>query len=186
MNEKELLKSKLGLEKDTQLAEFLGLTKQAISSWKSQGVPKYISALMPHISKETAGAIDKIPVFHMAGAGPPQISSGDIVEVVTLPDGFYRKGMLPVKIYGHSMEPVMLDGAIVGVDSYDKEFVSGKYYAVWIDDEGAVIKKLSSEPGRVFVESLNKNEHSFYVSKDTLQDHFILGRVKWWINQENT
>lgn len=126
----------------------------------------------------------KVPVFHMAGLGSPRLSTGEIVKLISLPEGFYKLGMVVVLAEGSSMEPVIFDGAIVGVDVRDKEYVSGKYYAVWMDDEGAIIKKLSSEPGKVFVESLNKNERSFYVDKEALRDHFILGRVRWWINQD--
>ena len=149
---------------------------------------KVIEALISELGIEVDVPGEKqkefVPIFHMAGAGPPRLSSGAVVATVTLPEGFYRLGIIPVKIFGNSMEPVFLDGAIVGVDLHDREYVPGRYYAVWIEDQGAVIKKLSSEPGRIYVESLNKNEHSFYIDREAISDHFILGRVKWWINQD--
>ena len=123
-------------------------------------------------------------VYCLAGAGNPQLQTEEVARYIMLPAEFTKKGLVPVEIVGDSMSPVFMDGSIVGVDVNDRDYVSGKYYAVWMDDEGALVKKLSSEKDRIYVESLNKNEHSFYVDKSIIYDHFILGRVRWWINQD--
>jgi phage repressor protein C with HTH and peptisase S24 domain len=176
-------KQLLGLKEDQELATELKRSTGAVGNWRADGkVPASIELRISEMIEKPKDGL--IPIFHMAGAGPPRLSSGAVVAAVTLPEGFYRLGIVPVKIFGNSMEPVMLDGSIVGVDLHNREYISGKYYAVWLDDQGAVIKKLSSEPGKVFVESLNKNEHSFYINREAIEDHFILGRVIWWINQD--
>ncbi len=125
-----------------------------------------------------------IEIRYLAGAGNPRLQSDEVVATMVFPIGFMKSGIIPVMVKGSSMEPAMYNGAIAGVDITDKNVVSGKYYAIWIDDEGALIKRLSRERDRVFVESINPTAHSFHVNNEALQDHFILGRVAWWINRD--
>jgi phage repressor protein C with HTH and peptisase S24 domain len=148
---------------------------------KKECTDKFYKLVMQGLSQNEDGAIG---VCYLAGAGDPRVSSGEVIISITLPVDFTKPGIIPVMVKGDSMKPVFLDGAIVGVDTSDREYIAGRYYAVWMDDEGAMIKKLSSERDRIFVESMNKDEHSFYVNKSEVRDHFILGRVKWWINQD--
>jgi len=137
---------------------------------------------LPNNIKNITG--EKTDVYYLAGAGDPRVSSGEVVISITLPLDFTKTGIIPVIVKGESMNPIILDGAIVGVDTSDKHVMSGKMYAVWIEDEGALIKTLLIGYESVTVKSENPLFHSFEVPKAALQDHFILGRVKWWINQE--
>lgn len=123
-------------------------------------------------------------IYYLAGAGEPRLQTDEVVTTMVLPSDFIHPNIIPVMVKGSSMEPAMYNGAIAGVDISEKDVVSGKFYAIWIDDEGALIKRLSREIGRVFIESLNPVAHSFYVNNEALQEHFILGRVKWWINKD--
>jgi SOS-response transcriptional repressor LexA len=176
----------LGLDSVSALAEKLDITPEAVSMWKGRAVPPAKIMAVAKLSGRSVEWItgQLIDVHYLAGAGSPQVDSGEIVISVTLPEDFTKDGIVPVMVSGDSMVPVFLNRAIVGVDTKNRSYISGKYYAVWVPDQGALIKKLSTEPGKVFVESLNKSEHSFYVGMEEIHDHFILGRVVWWINQE--
>lgn len=182
MYEKDELKKLLNVEEDQALAKELGVSKGAVCNWSTQGVPKYVKLLLKYAGSSSA-TID-IPVYALAGAGNPRLSSGEVIISIVLPIDFTKPGITPVLVKGDSMKPVILDGAIVGVDENDRSYVPGKYYAIWSDDEGALIKKISNAGDKIYVESLNKDEHSFYLDKEVVRDHFIIGRVRWWINQD--
>lgn len=140
-----------------------------------------VFALMQALGISQSRPID---IYEMAGAGDPQLSSGEVVISVTLPTDFTKSGIVPVFVKGDSMNPILLNGAIVGVDTNDKNVISGKMYAVWLDDEGAQIKTLIKGFDKVTVKSENPLAPTVDFPKEVLRDHFVLGRVRWWINQD--
>lgn len=79
------------------------------------------------------------------------------------------------------MEPLIRDGAYVGIDSEDRWIVSGEIYAVWLPYEGAVIKRLYLDMEKITLKSDNSQFPEITVPLAGLDDHFIQGRVKWVI-----
>lgn len=127
----------------------------------------------------------KAGVFHMAGAGLPNLAAEqEPIETIYLPQNLLKPAIVPIKVSGRSMEPMIVNGAIVGVDREDVKIVSGEIYAVWLPYEGAVVKRLYMTTNGVILRSDNPAfpELSIPVS-EIGEDHLILGRVKWVLQE---
>lgn len=199
-----------GVRKVKELAEIIDVQPNVISNWKTRGIPareqlkcsevlnvsvdwiKYgekasrdvVEAPVPGEPEEKPTEGIQIDVYTLAGAGEAkELTDYEPIETVVAPARFKKPSIYPVKVRGKSMECTISDGAIVGVDSADKQVVSGEIYAVWLPYEGAVIKRLYIEPDRIVLRSDNKGFEDFSVSHDKMQDGFVLGRVKWVIQE---
>jgi phage repressor protein C with HTH and peptisase S24 domain len=126
-----------------------------------------------------------VPVYHLAGAGTPRLAELEPVAVITVSERLLRPSLVVIQIKGDSMERTITDGAIVGIDTFDKDVISGKMYAVWIPDEGAVVKRIYRQTDAVILRSDNGEHPEERITADKLGDSFILGRVKWWLNEGN-
>lgn len=97
-----------------------------------------------------------------------------------------RHGIAPenaacIKVKGNSMEPVLPDGATVGVDIASKSIIDGKMFAV--DHDGMLrIKLLYRLPGGgMRLRSYNSDEHPDESYNTEESKHIrIIGRVFWW------
>lgn len=128
---------------------------------------------------------EMVPIYNMAtaGIGGSEPEWAEPICQRAIQTKFMRPGLRPVMVNGRSMEPTMKDGAVVGVDCNDKRVVSGEAYAVLIPHEGAVIKRLYLLPTGVLLRSDNKEFPEFTIPKDDLADHFVLGRVRWVVQE---
>lgn len=140
-------------------------------------------------ARETFPAYDpsqarQTKVYVLAGAGVPNqlIDTEPIAEIV-IPAEFYKPSIVPIMVRGRSMEDTIMDGAFVGVDREDKWVISGEVYAIWIPNEGAVIKRLYLEPQKIICKSDNPKFADFCVNTKEIDEHFIQGRVKWVIQK---
>lgn len=95
------------------------------------------------------------------------------------------KGVSPenaacVSVTGNSMEPVIPDGSVVGVDTAERLIRDGKMYA--IDHDGYLrIKILYRIPDGMRVTSFNKDEHPDEIyTGEAAQKISIIGRVFWY------
>lgn len=124
-----------------------------------------------------------IDVYALAGAGGAKDLVGPTpVETIVVPKEYVKPSIVAVKVKGEGMEPTLYDGAVVGVDKEDRQIISGKVYAVWLEYEGAVIKRLYVEPDRIVLKSDNPQFPASYI-KDRTRDDFILGRVRWVVQE---
>lgn len=204
MNFDEVLsrvKAHKGLKYDYQVAELLGLTKSALAERKSRdslptdklevfcernavnlewlltgaGAKSHINA-QPHGNADYA----LVEVFALAGADKQrQLRAGGAIQTMAVPKAFITGGIESVTHRGTSMEPCLYDGAVLGVDPRDQQLVSGRLYAVWLDCEGAVIKRVFIEPDRIILKSDNERYPQACVNIRDIGDNLILGRVKW-------
>lgn len=119
-------------------------------------------------------------VHALAGREHPyELFSGPPIEHITLSDRYLDDVHL-VKMQGQSMEPLIYDGAILGVDYDDRAIVSGKIYAVWTYTEGAVIRKAFSNFDTIEFKSENESFPDFSINGKVIDlKKVILGRVKW-------
>lgn len=123
-------------------------------------------------------------VYVLAGAGVPnQLIDAEPIAEIVIPADFYKPSIVPIMVRGRSMEDTIMDGAFVGVDREDKWVISGEVYAIWIPNEGAVIKRLYLEPERIICKSDNPKFADFFVNTKEIDEHFIQGRVKWVIQK---
>jgi len=121
-----------------------------------------------------------VGVFALAGAGPGRdLVEHDPIETIPVPNSFWKSSTVVIRVRGRSMEPLIRDGAYLGVDRDDRWVVSGEIYAVWIPYEGAVIKRLYVDPEKITLKSENLGFPEFFIPVNEVSDGLILGRVKW-------
>jgi len=125
------------------------------------------------------------PVYAYSGAGGPlELYEHDPVAHVRVPNEWQRKKTQTIKIRGKSMEPLIHDGAIVGYDPLNKRLISGDIYAIWIDYEGAIIKRLFFEKDRIVVRSDNREFPESIIKKEELnENNFLMGKVLWMMQE---
>lgn len=192
------LKAHLKVTSDAEVARSLGVTPQALSSFKKAG--KFPSDLLITFclnhklsldwllsgTKSNIEPIDtklvEVDVFSLAGAGGPMALTAPepLADRVYVSADWHRPSVVAVKVRGRSMEPGIIDGAVVGIDTEDRQVISGKVYAVWIDYEGAVIKRLYAEPGRLVLKSDNPEFEPVYITNG---DGIVLGKLRWSVQE---
>lgn len=86
-----------------------------------------------------------------------------------------------VTVRGNSMEPVIPDGATVGIDTSKTEVKDGDMYAISWDGE-LYVKTLTRKPGGgLRIRSFNIDEYpDETLSKEEAADINIIGRVFWY------
>jgi len=123
----------------------------------------------------------EVKVYDMcAASGPEDFPGGGPIGNLRIPAGDFKRGRVAVRVRGEGMSPTVLDGAIVGVDTSDRDLISGKLYAVWLDYEGVTVKRVFVSPGAIALKPDNPAfpETTIPVTTKTDRD-FIIGRVVW-------
>ena len=91
--------------------------------------------------------------------------------------------MVLMEVAGDSMEPVICDNDTVLIDQSQTEVLSGKVYAVGID-ETVVIKRVDVAPGKLLLKSENKDYEPIEVPVgEDAGSVRIIGRVVWWCRE---
>lgn len=122
-----------------------------------------------------------LPVHAAAGAGNP--SEDEEVEpkfYIAVPQQYVRSQLDTLLIEGNSMEPTILDKAVVGVNRESADIVQGRIYAVRLPYEGVVVKRLflDHENRQFILQSDNKDYRDVKISFEE-GDNFICGQVVW-------
>jgi SOS-response transcriptional repressor LexA len=122
-------------------------------------------------------------VHVVAGAGPAwEDEEAEPKFYIAVPAQYLRKNVKTLLVNGESMEPTILDNAVVGVNIDGGEIIQGKIYAVRLPYEGIVVK-------RVYLDHENK---LFLLRSDNLSggfpdiklpfdegNAFVYGQVIW-------
>ncbi len=85
-----------------------------------------------------------------------------------------------VRVTGRSMEPMLNDGDVVGINTKDIEIRDGKTYAICQSDLLRV-KILIATPDSVIIRSINRDEYpDEVISRDKFHDEVrVIGKVFW-------
>lgn len=193
VNQLDDFKSKGGFS-NTSLAEKLGCSRSYLSevlSRKKQpgaelvlSLQRLIADTTPPASTTASDLCRAVELYHMVSAGPgsePEWSEPVGTEVI--PVRLLAPSIKPVLVKGRSMEPAIMDKAVIGVDTSDKRVVSGEVYAVLLPYEGAVVKRLYIQKDWVLIRSDNKEFPEEKLSEEEIGDSFVLGRVKWILQE---
>ena len=184
-----------GAKDDNDLAHKLGKSGgSTISNWRVTGkIPAAIILMaQKEVLKKEGGRpshchdgvdIVTVPVYRFAGAGPPQLVEYDPIQFLSVEKRYAKPSIAVIKVRGDSMMPKITPGAFVGVDKADKDVVSGAMYAVWLPYEGAVIKRLFMGPDEVRLKSENPEHDDIRLPASSIEDHLILGRVRWVLQE---
>jgi phage repressor protein C with HTH and peptisase S24 domain len=87
-----------------------------------------------------------------------------------------------LRVRGHSMEPLLHDGDILAVDSFqtDRETLDGKIVVVSNEEKGLSVSRFRRYQNLQVLESYNQEYQPVVLDK---KNNFrILGRVLWWIS----
>ena len=150
------------------------------STFTGQGKQPYDSGVRIKEGESKKGTVE-VGVYAFAGAGGPmELFEHDPIETIDIPQHWMKPDLQAVLIRGRSMEPSIVDGAVVGVDTQNKKVISGELYAVWLEYEGAVVKRLFIEQNIVRVSSDNPAFKEMQIKNDEINtDTFVLGKVTW-------
>lgn len=131
-----------------------------------------------------AGGCIAVNIYNMVEAGNgAEPDWHDPVAQRVIPVELLKPQIRTVLVRGRSMEPTFRDGAIIGVDQNDKQVIDGEAYAVLLPYAGAAVKRLYPLPDGVLLRSDNKEFPEVTLKKSDIPDHFILGRVRWVIQE---
>ncbi len=142
-------------------------------------------AIKPHEAKEPQsgfypGDFVEVKIYDMALVGAPRDFPGcEPVGFMPVSREDFNKGPVAIRVRGVGMVPNIIDGAIAGLDTANKAIVSGDIYAVWLNYEGATIKRLFVYPDRIILRPDNPTFPESSIPTANLGDEFIIGRVVW-------
>ena len=135
------------------------------------------------VEKVGGSNLKTINVYAVAGAGPA-VSVGELEPLfqVTAPPDYFRRSDYAIVVDGHSMEPLIAHGSIVGVKLH-APFVANELYVARIPYEGLVIKRVGVDrAANEFVfksENPNKENYPDFRLNIDEAEGIIVGRVVW-------
>ena len=124
-----------------------------------------------------------VAVYDVAGAGPGvEISELEPVSLVQASPAYLRQADFAVLVNGHSMEPKIPHGSVVGV-KVNSDFRANDIYVARIPYEGLVVKHVTvdRETNEFVFHSYNPNRELYpdFRVKITESSEIIVGRVVW-------
>ena len=127
--------------------------------------------------------LQTVPVYTVAGAGPAVVVSElEPLFTVTAPPDYFRHSDYAIVIDGHSMEPLIPHGAIVGV-KLNSPFVANELYLAQIPYEGLVVKRVGvdREKNEFVFKSINPDKEAYPDFRLSMGEceNVIIGRVVW-------
>lgn len=87
-----------------------------------------------------------------------------------------------LRVRGHSMEPLLRDGVILAVDSFqtDRSGLDGKIVVVAHEENGLCVSRFRRYQGVDVLESENREYEGIVLGKNS--GWRIIGKVLWWIS----
>lgn len=123
-----------------------------------------------------------VDVYDMAGvytdeAPRPALS---VSGRVPLPRAFLRPSLQVLRLRGQAMEPLLREGAYIGVDREDLAPVSGRTYALFAPLEGVVVRQVFLDgPQQGYVLRAQSPDYPETFLDAALLQRRMLGRVVW-------
>lgn len=124
-----------------------------------------------------------IPVYAIAGAGPGVLPDQlEPLFTVFAPPEYFRRSDYAVVVSGHSMEPLIPHGSIVGIRTGDP-FQANELFLAEIPYEGLVVKRVGVDlKAEEFVfKSQNPDKEAYPDFRLSVHEaeKIIIGRVVW-------
>ena len=107
-------------------------------------------------------------------------TSATVLGRLNIPQSFSTPGLYVVRIETAGMEPYILKGAYVGIDTAQRHVASGEVYGVKLPYEGLVLKRayVDMQNARLVLRSENSAHPEVSLPLDDHDAH-IVGRVVW-------
>ena len=179
---REFLKRK-GL-RETDIARATRLDVRTVKNFleKGKGNLVTIEKILNYLSRLgwDYEAVVPVPVYEEVSAGEGREIFGEETGTVLVPGRLGRKSVVAIRVRGNSMEPALVDGSIIGVDTQQKELRHGKMYVLYIPGKGAVVKRiLFTESGRIMAKSDNMEYPDMVMDGREGEEVYVIGRVVW-------
>ena len=99
---------------------------------------------------------------------------------LTVPQSFSEPGLRVIRVSGAGMEPYILKGAYVGLDTTHRRVTSGELYGVRLPYEGLVLKRafIDTQKGILVLRSENAAHPELFLPLEDYESS-IVGRVSW-------
>ena len=99
---------------------------------------------------------------------------------LSIPQSFASQGIYVVRADSSGMEPAILKGAYVGLDTTKKHVASGEMYGIRLPYEGIVFKRvfMDTQNNRLILRSDNAAHPEVTLPVQGYEEH-IVGRVAW-------
>lgn len=99
---------------------------------------------------------------------------------LALPQTFLRPSLRVLRLRGQAMEPLLREGAHIGVDTQDLEPVSGRTYALFAPLEGLVVRQLFLDGAQSgYILRAQSPDYPETPLDPALLQRRLLGRVVW-------
>ena len=140
-------------------------------------------ACAPGMHPEEFSYVPKVRARLSAGGGSLQVDEAIETYYAFRHAWLRRKGQISqmrlMRVSGDSMEPTLRDEDVVLIDLSQVEILTGKIYAVGIDEE-IVVKRLDKKPGKLVLVSDNRQLYPpLEVEMAEDSNVRVLGRVIW-------
>lgn len=121
-----------------------------------------------------------VPVYSTQAGAEGGETPGAVLGRLNIPQSFSTPGLYVVRIEAAGMEPYILKGAYVGIDTGQRHVASGEVYGVRLPYEGLVLKRayVDTQNARLVLRSENSAHPEVSLPLDGHDAH-IVGRVVW-------
>ena len=127
-----------------------------------------------------------VTVYSMAFAPSEDESSTQLEAIAKLavPLSYAKQGIQVLRVDATSMEPIIMKGSHVGIDTAQKNIISGELYGIYMPFEGVVLKRvyIDGDNARFILRSDNPNHPEQYIPIAQRSER-IFGRVVWMLQR---
>ncbi|MGL5123405.1 MAG: XRE family transcriptional regulator [Fusobacteriaceae bacterium] len=170
-----------------KIAVALNLTKEEKNILDNSFMGRALSTISQSNTKSlTNDDFIKLQVRAKTSAGNGYVNFENISYPKIIRKGNYNKECYLIEVVGDSMEPLILDGSFVIVDSLQIEYVPNKIYIVCFKDEIFIKRVLINEEAKVMIlKSVNTNYEDMYIIGKDMQNVKLLGKAIKFIYEGN-
>lgn len=187
------LRKKQGLSRAT-LAERMGTSQQQIArlengerrltiEWAQKAADAMQVALSDILGISMKPALAQMPGDGALRMAPliGEVSCGNWREAVEQPIGYVPSldggpNTFALRAVGDSMDKIVPDGGMVGVDPDQLDLLDGRAYIVRNDTGETTAKRYRSNPARLVPASSNPNHQEIAIGRDGFG---VIGRIVW-------
>ena len=163
-------------------------------NWLSDGQePVYLNASRGTVSadnllRETPASYGRtnargrlVQVSTMAGgSADPNLWAPQPAEDLSIPESFHRPELLILRVDSAGMEPLIVRGAFVGIDTAQRQHPDGELCAVHFPHQGLLIRRVFYRDGQFVLRAEDKGHDELHVPAAEMAAR-TLGRVVWVI-----
>ena len=123
----------------------------------------------------------KLAVFKRTGAGNEMVGvEYEQIDTVVIPKKLYGAHLIPFKVFGESMEKLIMENSIVLVDTSPHDDIEeGKIYCFRIPYRGFIIRKVEKSLDGLYLIPYNKTFEERRIAWEEFNPEWVIGRVMW-------